>query len=66
MKMRIRHITCFKCPDVNVDNSVNRDKAHRIAKGYTQTHSVNYEETFAPVEKMTTIQTVIAVGATKG
>ena len=27
---------------------------------------VNYEETFAPVAKMTTIQTVIALAATKG
>ena len=50
----------------NVNSSLNRYKAQLVAKGYAQTHSVDYEETFAPVEKMTTIQTVIAVGATKG
>ena len=29
-------------------------------------HGVNYEETFAPVEKMTTVQTVIVLAVEKG
>ena len=48
------------------DGSVNRYKARLVAKGYAQTHGVNYEETFAPVAKMTTVQTVIAIAAAKG
>ena len=37
-----------------------------IAKGYVQTHIVDYEETFAPVAKMTTIRTVIVLAVAKG
>ena len=44
----------------NADDSVNRYKARLVAKGYTQTHGVEYEETFASVAKMTTMRTVIA------
>ena len=50
----------------NVDGSVNRLKARLVAKGYAQTHDIDYEESFAPVAKMTTMRTVIAVAATKG
>ena len=37
-----------------------------VAKGYAQTHGVDYEETFAPVAKMTMVRTVIALAAAKG
>ena len=50
----------------NVDGSVNRYKTRLVAKGYAQTHGVDYEETFAPVAKMTKVQTVIALAAAKG
>ena len=37
-----------------------------MEKGYAQTYEVDYEETFAPVAKMTTIRMVITLAAAKG
>ena len=50
----------------NADGTINHYKARLIAKGYAQTHGVDYEETFAPLAKMTTIQTMIALAMEKG
>ena len=61
-------ITCrwiFKVKH-NADDTVNQYKARLVAKGYAKTHGVKYEETFAPVAKMTTIRSVIALVAAKG
>ena len=51
---------------LSTPNTVNRLEARLIAKGYAQTHGIDYEETFAPVAKMTTVRTVIVVATTKG
>jgi hypothetical protein len=47
----------------NSDGFNKRYKVRLVAKGYSQQYGMNYEETFAPVAKMTTIRTLIAVSS---
>jgi hypothetical protein len=45
---------------------VNKYKARSVTKGYAQTYGIDYEETYSPIAKMTTIRTIIAMGVVKG
>ena len=50
----------------NVVGTINRFKAWLVAKGYAQTHGIEYEETVALVTKMNIVHNLIAVAAAKG
>ena len=50
----------------NADGSINKYKARLLAMGYAQMHRIDYDETFAPVMKMTTVHVLPAVTAAKG
>jgi hypothetical protein len=52
----------FKIKHV-VDGSIEKYKERFVPRGFSQKEGINYEETFAPVAKYTSIRTIIALAA---
>eukprot|EP00253_Pinus_taeda_P032124 PITA_32124 len=48
------------------DGSVEKYKARFVAKGYAQKEGIDYEETFAPIARYTSIRSVISLAAQMG
>ena len=48
------------------DGSVEKYKARFVARGFSQIEGINYEETFAPVARYSSIQTILALSAHMG
>ena len=47
------------------DRSIERYKARLIAKGFTQEYGIDYEETFTPVARLSSVRTLLAVTASR-
>ena len=49
----------------DVDGSPLKYKERLVAKGYSQVHGIDYNETFAPMEKMDSIRLALSIAASK-
>ena len=45
------------------NDTVDRYKARLVARGFTQEYEIDYEETFAPMARLSSVMTLIAISA---
>ena len=50
----------------DANGSIEKYKARFVARGFSQKEGVDYEETFAPIARYTSIRTTLAIAAKMG
>ena len=48
------------------DGNIEKHKARFVARGFSQIKGVDYDETFAPIARYTSIQSIIAIATEMG
>ena len=49
-----------------VDGSIEKHKARFVARGFSQREGIDYDKTFAPIARYTSIRTIIALASAMG
>jgi hypothetical protein len=49
-----------------VDGSIEKHKAHFVVRGFFQVEGIDYDETFAPIARYTSIQSIMAIAIEMG
>jgi hypothetical protein len=47
------------------DGTVDRYKARLVARGFTQEYDADYEETFAPIARLSSVRALLAIAASQ-
>ena len=50
----------------DADGGIEKHKAHFVARGFSHIEGVDYDETFAPIARYTSIRSIIAIATKMG